>query len=207
MENQQDSKKKDILPYISKLKAIKTIHPSIKIVIDKYIRVIEEFRGPLRENMDSVVSFRGGIKSELFDESFGDIYPDSSLNKLFPLYDNAQTNFNTRQQRIIETFAEFIIETIETTDKIKETIKEVPSSKQKEMSEADIKAFENIQREEMLLMQKAPNKAEFNTKKNAVKGRAKKEEEIMITDNISRDIFGKKIGDVEWKIGKRKKNM
>ena len=209
MENPQDNKDDHILPYLPRLRSIKTIHTPIKIIVDKYMKVIEEFEGPIKENMDSVVSFKKEIKNELFDPSFGDIYPDSSLNKMFPLYENAQKNFNTRQDKLIQKFVEFIIEIIEIANEIKETIREVPIKQEEPIkSEAEKKAFENKQQSDMMLLEdkkKIENKADFNLVKNNIMKRAETDEERILTDNIALKIFGKKIGDVEWNIGRKKK--
>ena len=211
MENPQDNKDDHILPYLLRLRSIKTIHTPIKIIVDKYIKVITEFEGPIKENMDSVVSFKKEIKNELFDPSFGDIYPDSSLNKMFPLYENAQKNFNTRQDKLIQKFVEFIIEIIEIANEIKETIREVPVKQEEPIkSEAEKKAFENKQQSDMMLLEdkkKIENKADFNLVKNNIMKRAETDEERILTDNIALKIFGKKIGDVEWNIGRKKKTM
>jgi len=48
------------------------------------------------------------------------------------------------------------------------------------------------------------SKAEFNMIKNRVIKRMKTEEDRIMTDNICLDVFGKKIGDLEWQIGGRK---
>ena len=79
--------------------------------------------------------------------------------------------------------------------------------KEEAKTEQEIKAFENKQREDMMQMENASNKAEYNLIRNNIIKMAKTEEEKIITDNISLDIFGKKIGDKEWKIGRRKKKM
>ena len=54
-------------------------------------------------------------------------------------------------------------------------------------------------------MQKASQKAEYNRIKNDIIKRAGTEEEKILTDKISLELFGKKIGDEQWKIGGRKK--
>ena len=200
-----------VLAYLPKLRDLKTIHPPIKIIIDKHLKVFEEFEGPIRENMASVVSFKKEIKAELFDENFGNIYPDSSLNKMFPLYEEAQKNFNTRQDRQLLKFSEFVIELINASNQIKETIREVPVNQEEPIkSEAEKKAFENKQQSDMMLLEdkkKTPNKADFNLIKNNIMKRAETNEEKILTDNIALKIFGKKIGDVEWNIGRKKKTM
>jgi len=205
--NTKKDKDKDVLPYLSKLKELKSIHPSIQISIEKWIRVLEEAQGPIKENMNSVMDSKKQIDEELIDANFGDIYPDSNLNKIFPLYEQAQKNFNTRQGKQAINLSEFIIELVTICDGIKEKIVEVPAFQEEPIkSESEKKAFENKQRQDIKnLKDKVSNKAHFNLTRNKILKLAQTKEEKMITDNIALDIFGKKLEDVPWDIGKRKK--
>ena len=203
MPQDQANKEKDVLVYFHELKELKSVHSSIQIAISRYIRVIEEQRGPKREAMQSVVSRKSEIKKELYDDNFGEIYPDSSLNKVFSLYEEAQRDFNTKQEREIFNLIEFIKELVDTSNNIKEKIiTKTIVQKEEPKSEQEIKAFENKQKEDMIFLQKKiPNKLDFNIIRDSIIKRAETEEEKIITNNLSLDLFGKKLEDVKWKIG------
>lgn len=204
-EQKQDTDK-NLLVYLDKLKVMKSIHPPIQQIIDKYIRVLEEIRIPLRDDMKNVIKYRQEMKSKLVDEDYGDIYDDVFLNETFTSYDIAQINFNTKKQKEIANLVEFIGILIEGINSIKEkVVTKTVVQKQEGKTEEEKKAFQNKQREDIMRMQNASNKAEHNIIRNNVLKRAESEEEKILTDEISLDIFGKKIGEVEWKIGRKKK--
>ena len=192
---------------LENLKKLNPVHTSIKNVLQKYIMVLERHIDPIKESMQNSLRSRERMKKELADEYYGEFYSNIPLIRdIIPAFRDAQLDFNTKVERQKKDLVLFIMELVDTTNEIKEKIIEVPVKQdESQKSEAGKKAFENKQRENMMLMQETSNKAHHNSMRNTVIKMAKTEEEKILTNNLSRDIFGKDITEVEWKIGGRKK--
>ena len=193
--------------HLDNLKKLKPTHQSIKNIHQRYIMVLERHIDPIKESMENSLKSRQRMNNELQDEYYGDFYSNIPLIKdVIPAFRDAQMDFNIKVERQKKDLVLFIIDLVNATNEIKDKVIEIPvKQKESQKSEAEKKAFENKQREDMMLMQKASNKAHHNNIKNNITKMAKTEEEKILTDNISLDIFGRKLKEEEWKIGGRKK--
>lgn len=196
---------KDILNTEEELNKLKSIHPKIQQVIDTNRRAIKELMIPLVQTTSDMTDFRNQIEEETKSEMYGDIYENIPLvSFIFPNFKREIGNFMTLKQKQESNLIRFIKEIIEASNEIKKEIIYKPSEKNKS-SEPERIAFENKQREEILAMEDSNSKADFYSIKHKLTKRITDEEEQKITDAVSLNIFGKKIGDVEWMIGGMKR--
>lgn len=193
--------------HLQELKELKSIHPQINNLLEKYLAVLERHIDPIKESMQNAVKFRKKMNEQMGDEYYGDYYSNIPLiSDTIPNFRDAQLDFNTKVERQKSDLYKFIHELISESNNIKEKIVTKPIvQKQEGKTEQEIKAFENKQRDAMMDMEKVTQKAEFNRMKNDILKMAKTEEEKIITNNIALDLFGKKLEEKEWHIGRRKK--
>ncbi len=198
--------------HLEELKKLKSLHPQISNILEKYTAILERHIDPIKESMQNSIRVRKRMSEEMEDKYYGGFYDNIPLIKdTIPNFREAQLDFNTKVERQKSDLYKFINELINESNNIQEKVVEAPPPEKTNMSEADKKAFKNKQQDDMMLLldkKKVPNKAQFNLIKNNILKRAGTDEEkLTYTDNISREMFGIKMEDVEWMIGKRKKTM
>ena len=198
--------------HLEELKKLKSLHPQISNILEKYTAILERHIDPIKESMQNSIRVRKRMSEEMEDKYYGGFYDNIPLIKdKIPNFREAQLDFNTKVERQKSDLYKFINELINESNNIQEKVVEAPPPEKTNMSEADKKAFKNKQQDDMMLLldkKKVPNKAQFNLIKNNILKRAGTDEEkLTYTDNISREMFGIKMEDVEWMIGKRKKTM
>ena len=147
------------------------------------------------------------IDEELRDEDFGIVYSNIDLLTIhLPNLRREQINWNTLQQEEIGLLADFIVEIIEKANQIKEkVIKEPIKQKEDMMDEQEKTAFEQVVRKELASLNDRETKIDYSNSLKKIRDRLSTKEKEILANNICLEFYGKKLEEMEWKIGKRKK--
>lgn len=194
------------IKYLEDLKKLKSPHKEIQEIINKHIQILEQNIVPMRQTMVNINHHKGQIDTQLSDEEFKDVYSNIEiLSTHYPNYEREIKNWNTLKQKEVLNLILFAKELIDVSSKIeKQIIKEPIVQKEPVKTEQEKIAFEEKQKQDLMSMKQATSKVEFNIIRNKIKGSVKTKEEEMLSDNICLEIFGKKLSDLEWIIGKKK---
>lgn len=184
---------------------LKSEHSNIQAVIDRYKKALKEVEFNLKISMNDMTEYKKKIEEESQSEEYGECYDNIPLiSIIFPNFNREIGNYMEVIERNEDMLKDFIKDLVDESNNIKQTIAYKPEEKT-DLTDAEIKAFDKIQRQDVKAMMDANIKAQFYFMKNRVLKRAETDEQKKITDAVSLDIFGKKIGDVGWMIGGRKK--
>jgi len=197
----------DAIPYLSELEGITCIHPDITDSIVTLIRILKMRKTPAKQSLMNLNHHSNIIDEEMIDEDFGIVYSNIELLSIhLPNLRREQINWNTLQQEEIRLLVDFIKEIVNKANDIKEKIiKEPIKQKQDLMDEQEKTAFEQIQRKELMDLNNSTSKAEFNNNLYMINNRCTTKEGRILTNNICLEFYGKKLEEMEWKIGKKKK--
>jgi len=200
------SKEQDTLYYLEEFAKLTSIHKPIQDKIKEHIRILKALLIPFKQTMMSAGEYEKKIKNEISNEEYSEVYSDMPvLASYLPDYQREMKNLRTLDTTQTRNFVNFIIELIEVSNEIKVPIKVHLPAKESKMDEQEKSSFESFQNADLLVMDLAKSKAEFNSTRFKIKGRIKNKEQQDITDELSLKVFGKKIGDMEWTIGGKKK--
>ena len=189
--------------YLEDLKKLEIVHPSIKQKFNEYVRVLEESKIHKIQIINNIDHHYNQINHEM--EELKDVYSGIDiLSTHLPNYEREQKNWNTLQHNEISVLVSAIKDIIKLANDIKVKIVEKPVvQKQEGKTEQEKVAFENVQKEYLIAMKNATSKAEYNIIRNQLRAMVNTEEEKVLTNNLSLEIFGKRMEELEWEI-KRK---
>ena len=90
-------------------------------------------------------------------------------------------------------------------NEIQEKIVNIPIKQKTDlMDEQEKVAFEQIQRKNLGILKEHSNKVAFGYNLKDINDRCNTQEKKILTDNICFEFYGKKLEEIEWKIGMRK---
>ena len=199
----------NLITYLDDLKNIRCIHKNIQDKITTLVKILELRQTPSMQTLGNLNYHGNVIDDEMKDEDFGIIYSNIDLLSIhLPNLRREQINWNTLQQEEIRLLAGYIKEIIEEANEIKEKIVNVPIKQKPDlMDEQEKTAFEQIQRTDLNLLKEKTNQATFVFLLKDIIDRCDTKEKKILTDNICLEFFGKKLEDMEWKIGAKKKTV
>ena len=205
-ENKQQTED-DTIPYMIKLEELTCIHPEIRESIITLIKILKMRKTSLKQTLMNLGHHSNIIDEELRDEDFGIVYSNIDLLTIhLPNLRREQINWNTLQQEEIGLLADFIVEIIEKANQIKEkVIKEPIKQKEDMMDEQEKTAFEQVVRKELASLNDRETKIDYSNSLKKIRDRLSTKEKEILANNICLEFYGKKLEEMEWKIGKRKK--
>ncbi len=197
------------ITYLEELKNIKCIHKTIQDKISTLIKILELRRTPSTQTMGNLSEYGNIISTELKDEEFGIVYSNIDLISIhLPNLIREQRNWNTLQQEEIMLLASYIREIVQEANEIKEKIVNVPIKQKSDlMDEQEKTAFEQVQRKDLNSLKEQPTKLDFGRVLKGINDRCNTQEKKILIENICLEFYGKRLGEMEWKIGKRNKTI
>jgi len=207
MEKDKQQTPDNPITYLEELKNIRCIHKNIQDKINTLIKILELRQTSCAQTLGNLSHHGSVIDTALTDEELGVVYSNINLLSIhLPNLRREQVNWNTLQQEEIRLLASYIAEIIQEANEIKEKIVNVPVKQKTDlMDEQEKVAFEQIQRKDLSILKEQLNKLDFGRILKDINDRCNTQEKKILTENICLEFYGKKLEDIEWKIGMRRK--
>ena len=195
------------IDYLPTLESIKCNHSKIQEKVD---RLIEILKNQITQKKQSLINFESQFKrieDKTEDEEFKFTFGDMDIFKHFiPDLLREFKNLNTTNVEEQKLLAEYIKHIVLESNELKNNIVKEPIIQKKElMDEQEKMAFEQAQLNDFGKLNDVTNKGSFNVIVNRIKARCDTKEKEILANNICLEKYSRKLEDIEWKYGTRKK--
>lgn len=193
-----------LLTYLPELEKLKPFHQDIAMILQYLIRMLKQSKIALTQTMNNINHHNNKIDLQLKEEELGQVYSNIPiLNDTLPNYKREVKNLLTLRQSEIDILVTSIIDIINASNEKRDHIVEKPVEG-KVKTEQERLDYEQIQKEDLVAMKDCPSRVRFDLLKTNILNRITNEEEGILTNNISSQLFGKNVEVLEWEKRRKK---